>query len=34
MMRASREDQALTDMIVLEGMGSSTIEHGAADELV
>ena len=36
MMRAPRlgEDWALTDVIVLEGMGSGTIEHGAADKLV
>jgi hypothetical protein len=33
-MRAPREDRALADAIVLEGMGSGTIEHGAADELV
>jgi len=34
MMCVLREDWALADVIVLEGMGSSTIEHGAADELV
>jgi hypothetical protein len=34
MMRAPREDWALADAIVLEGMGSGTIEHGAADKLV
>jgi hypothetical protein len=33
-MCAPREDRALADAIVLEGMGSGTIEHGAADELV